>query len=143
MPQLRRARPLPAGRRGATSNPQATIASPKTTSNCGPWISPLPALLRGRRAGADELGDLRGSGARGVHVAFVLDDAVQGGQVLLQTNHPFALDGGTQQVERLDDAQSVVLGGLVQGDAVLGRFRHPLAPLPKQLGIRVLGIVEL
>src|ERR1019366_2027671 len=114
MPQLRRARPHPAGRRGATWNPQATIASPKTTSNCRRWISPLPALLRGRRAGADELGDLRGPGARRMHVAFVLDDAVQCRQILLQTDHPFALDGGTQQVERLDDAQSVVLGGAVQ-----------------------------
>src|SRR5450759_5937434 len=99
----------PASRRpkGSHMEPAGYHSFAEDHKQLGPWISPLPALLRGRRAGADELGDLRGPGARGVHVAFVLDAAIQGGQVLLQTNHPFALDGGTQQVERLDDAQSV------------------------------------
>ena len=65
------------------------------------------------------------------------------GRYCSSADQPLAVHRRPEQPQRLVDAQPVVLGGALQVDAVLRRFRHPLEPVEQLLRGEVLRVVEL
>ena len=78
-----------------------------------------------------------------MHVGFVVRDAVEHRQVLLERDQPLPVHRRPELPERFIDAEAVVLGGALEVDAVLRRFRHALEPVEQLLRGEVLRVVEL
>src|SRR5580704_15645002 len=84
----------------------------------GPAISLLRTVVPRLRL-ADGLGDFGRERAGCMHVGFVLGDAIEDRQELIDGDETLALVGGSQEFDGMHDAEMIVLGAAFEVVAML------------------------